>query len=149
MAKSTGISKSQVNLSLQRSFDVGLAKRDRGLNVPRANKGALLDFIITSIRYVFPAKQGAVTRGIKTSLSAPVLKQQLMSAGELNPVWPDAEGNTKGQAVEPLYKSVTYAIRRDPQLYILLALVDAVRIGQPRERGLATKLLNQYLEKTS
>ena len=72
-----------------------------------------------------------------------------MSAGELNPVWPDAEGNTKGKAVEPLYKSVTYAIRRDPQLYILLALVDAVRIGQPRERGLATKLLNQYLEKTS
>ena len=67
---------SQVNLSLQRSFDVGLAKRDRELNVPRANKGALLVFIVTSIRYLFPAKLGAVTRGIKTSLSAPVFKQQ-------------------------------------------------------------------------
>ena len=68
-----------------------------------------------------------------------------MSAGELVPVWPDARGDTKGQAVEPLFNSVIYAIGRDDELYALLALVDAIRIGQSRERNLAIKMMKQRL----
>ena len=146
LAHFTGISKSQVNLALQRCFDVGLAKRDRQTKVPRANIPALTEFIIYGLRYVFPVKLGTITRGISTSLAAPVLESNLFSAGELLPVWPDARGKTKGQKVEPLFKSVTYAIRRDPQLYALLALVDAIRIGQPRERKLAIQLFKQHME---
>ncbi len=145
LALETGISKSQVSLSLQRSFDVGLAKRDRKLGVPRTNTKGLFEFIAYGLRYVFPAKQGAVTRGVATSFGAPVLEEQLMSAGELVPVWPDAHGDTKGQAVAPLFKSVTYAIQKDDELYALLALVDAIRLGQPRERNLATELIQQRL----
>lgn len=145
LALSTGISKSQVNLALRRCFDVGLAKRDRHSDLPRVHIKALLELIVYGLKYVFPAKLGAVTRGITTSLAAPVLEGKLISTGDLLPVWPDAQGNTKGQTVEPLFKSVTYAVRRDAELYALLALVDAIRIGQPRERNLATDLLAKRL----
>jgi len=145
LALSTDISKSQVNLALRRCFDVGLAKRDRHSGLPRVHTKALLEFIVYGLKYVFPTKLGAVTRGITTSLAAPILEGKLISTGDLLPVWPDAQGKTKGQTVEPLFKSVTYAIRRDAELYALLALVDAVRIGQPRERNLATDLLAERL----
>jgi hypothetical protein len=38
-----------------------------------------------------------------------------------------------------------YAVRQDAELYALLALVDPIRIGQPRERNLAIKLLGKHL----
>lgn len=142
----TGISKSQVSLSINRCLDVGLLKYDRKTNVPRANKKALFEFIIYGLKYVFPAKAAEVTRGIATAFAAPVLNKTLIGGGEMVPVWPDARGNTKGQAVEPLFKSVVYAIRQDPQLYALLALVDAIRIGMPREASLAKELLRTHLE---
>ena len=69
-----------------------------------------------------------------------------MTAGEFVPVWPDARGNTKGQAVEPLFKSVPEAVRKDPQLYALLALTDAIRFGQARERGYAVDKLITLLK---
>jgi len=145
LAQSTGISKSQVNISLQRSIESGLARLDRKTQVPRANIKALYEFVVYGLRYVFPVKAGAVTRGISTALSAPVLQTDLHSVGDLPPVWPDANGNTKGQSIEPLFKSVGCAVQLDAELYALLALVDAIRIGQPRERNLAIKELGRRL----
>ena len=48
-------------------------------------------------------------------------------------------------AVQPLYPSVPGAARRDPALYDLLALVDAMRLGRARERGRAEKEISQRL----
>lgn len=146
LAKETGISKSQVSLSLNNCLDVGLIRKDRMNGTPRANARALFDFIVHGARYVFPAKPGAVTRGIATTFAAPALEGKLYSSGELAMVWPDARGNSKGQAIEPLFKSVPYAVRRDRELYAMLALVDAIRLGHPRESNLAAKQLAQYLE---
>lgn len=141
----TGISKTQINLSLNRSIEVGLAFRDRQDGTPRVNARALFEFIAFGIRYVFPARKGELTRGIGTAFSAPVLRDKLISAGELGLVWPDAYGKTTGQAVEPLFKTSPYAVKRDRVLYELLALVDAVRLGQPRERKLALELLENRM----
>ena len=63
LAADTGISKSQISLSLKRMYDVGLAKNDRRLGIPKTNSKALLEFIAYGIRYVFPAKEGVLTRG--------------------------------------------------------------------------------------
>lgn len=142
----TGISKSQVNLSLKRCQDVGLLRYDRKTGLPRVNAKALTEFIVFGLKYVFPARPAEIVRGVATAFAAPVLKQKLMSAGELIPVWPDARGRTKGQSIEPLFKSVPFAVRKDPELYALLALVDAIRIGQPREVNLAVSLLKQHME---
>lgn len=142
----TGISKSQISLALKRCFDVGLLRNDRKTGLPRVHTRALVDFIVFGLKYVFPARPAEIVRGVATAFAAPVLENKLMSAGELIPVWPDARGNTKGQAVEPLFKSVAYAVRKDPELYALLALVDAIRIGQPREVNLAATLLKKHME---
>jgi len=60
-------------------------------------------------------------------------------------VWPYAEGAIRGEEFEPLYPSVPFAAQRDPKLYELLALVDAIRDGRARERSLAAKELESRL----
>jgi hypothetical protein len=64
---------------------------------------------------------------------------------DLPPVWPDPRGRQRGIAVTPLHPAVPVLARRDPKLAELLALVDAIRMGDARVRGLATKLLGQRL----
>ncbi len=145
LEESTGISKSEVSGALRRCIQVGLAKAERGTGYPRANTRALLGFILHGIKYVFPAQPGALVRGIPTAHAAPVLAGRLLSAGEQASVWEDAQGSVLGQRIEPLYKSVSRAVRCDAQLYAMLALVDAIRLGQERESALAGKLLEQYL----
>jgi len=55
------------------------------------------------------------------------------------------EGRKKGQAVQPLFKSVPKAVIDDKCLYEYLALVDAIRLGNPREANLAAELLEEKL----
>ena len=69
----------------------------------------------------------------------------IQADGELPPVWPDPEGTVRGEELRPLYRSAPAAARRDPALYELLALVDAVRAGRPRERKLAVAELEARL----
>ncbi len=73
----TGISKTQINLSLKHCMDIGLAKTDRKQGVPRANTVALFEFIVFGLKYVFPVRAGELTRGIATSFAAPVLAKSL------------------------------------------------------------------------
>jgi hypothetical protein len=145
LAAVLGISKTEVNASINRSVDVGMAIYDRITNHPKANKKAILDFIVSGLKYVFPAKPAEMTRGIPTSFSAPVLKDELKSAGEYKYVWPDVNGHEKGQSVKPLFKSVPLAVKQDQRLYEYLALIDAIRLGNPREENLAIHILEEKL----
>jgi len=138
---STGVSKSEVNASINRSIAIGMAMLDRKSKLPKVNVSALLEFIVYGIKYVFPANPSAMVRGLPTSFAAPVLKGITMTAGEFIHVWPDAEGSDKGQSVQPLYKTVPMAVKKDPRLYSFLALVDAIRVGQARESDMAKKEL--------
>jgi hypothetical protein len=145
LSHQTGISKTQVSLSLKRCVEIGLAKFSRKDDLPMANTRRLLEFIAYGLRYVFPASPKELTRGIGTSYAAPVLAGQLMSAGEFDPVWADPEGNRKGLRVEPLYKGAIYAAKIDPHMYAALALVDAIRMGNPREANFAMKILEDRI----
>lgn len=108
-----GLGKSEVSKSLARCIDVGLAIKDRKTGYPKTNTGVLLEFIAHGLRYVFPARPGAMVRGIPTGAAAPVLRGELLGAGQFIWVWPDPMGNQMGQEVSPLYRSVPYAVRRD------------------------------------
>lgn len=145
LEKTTGISKTQISDSIKRCMDIGLAKKDRKYGVLRANKKSLLEFIIYGVKFVFPARMGELTRGVATSFSAPVLNEKLFSSGELIPVWPDETAKSKGLKVTPLFHSVPYAVRQDGHLYAMLALVDAIRLGNQREAGLAANMLEKML----
>ena len=89
------------------------------------------------LKYAFPAKPGAPQRGVATGFAAPMLKGQLVSSGADIHVWPYAEGSQRGSTITPLFKSVPEAALKDERLYELLALVDAIRLGNQREANLA------------
>jgi len=76
-----------------------------------------------------------------TDYAAPPLKDAIASGDELPPVWPWRDGDTRGIALQPLYKTAPVAALQDPFLYELLALVDAIRDGRARERKIAEKEL--------
>jgi hypothetical protein len=120
---------------------IGRLRASRLLHGPNAkdrpNISALEEFLVHGLKYVFPAEHGEVTRGIPTSYAAEPLKSEVAMSGDLPPVWPWHEGNTRGVGLAPLYKSVPRAALRDPILYQLLALVDAIRNGRARERKIA------------
>jgi hypothetical protein len=135
------ISKSEISNSIVRSRQTGLLTKGSERSSPRVHTRALFDFIVNGLKYVFPAKIGPMARGVATSFAAPALRDKLMSGGESRFVWPYAEGEDSGQAIEPLFKSVPYAAKHDEELYAYLALADAIRPGNPRETEVARKEL--------
>lgn len=145
LEESTGISKTEVSAAMKRCINIGLLKQDRYSQLLIVNKSGIFEFMIYGMKYVFPAKNGELTRGIATSIGAPVFKDKLMSAGDLLPVWSDPLGKTMGLSVRPLFKSVPYAVRRDPRLYAFLAIADALRLGKPREFKYAEKMLKNLI----
>ncbi|STX50459.1 Uncharacterised protein [Legionella busanensis] len=110
-------------------------------------KSACEECLIYGVKYFFPVELGSYTRGIPTSYAAPLFKKHLMLGDDPIPVWPYAEGECRGLALEPLYRSVPQAISKHPDqlFYELLALIDAIRIGRARERNIAIKLLREKL----
>ena len=63
-------------------------------------------------------------------------------------MWPFPDGHHRGVSLDPLYKTAPAAALRDPFLYELLALIDALREGRARERKLAEKELIARIRQT-
>ncbi len=147
LAASLGLSKSEVSNALKRCKEIGLLQPSlSGHEGYSVNRRALVDLIIHAVRFVFPVKPGEIVRGIPTAFAAPILEGKVMSAGDFIPVWPDAHGTRKGQAIIPLFKTVPGAVKKDQLLYHYLALVDALRIGSPREAQVAAQMLKRWTE---
>jgi hypothetical protein len=140
LAEALKISQSEVSQSIARSKYAGLLD-GKGKQVMRL---AFMDFLQYGIAYVFPQKPGPVVRGMPTAHSAEPLNTVFLS--DESYVWPWAKGNVRGHGIVPLYSSVPAAAGEDVNLYELLALVDALRIGRARERDLAiNELKNRIL----
>ncbi|CDZ76633.1 hypothetical protein BN59_00907 [Legionella massiliensis] len=110
-------------------------------------KAACEECLIIGVKYFFPGQLGSYTRGIATSYAAPLFKKHIILGDDPIPVWPYSEGEHRGLALEPLYRSVPRAIAKHPDqlFYELLILIDAIRIGRARERNIAIKLLREKL----
>jgi len=134
------VGSSSIHRAVERAADAGLITSGRTVN-----KAALLEFVLYGLRYAFYVKPGALTRGMPTAHAAPPLTQLIAPANDV-PVWPDSEGTVRGYEVTPLHKAVPEAAKRDLELYELLALVDALRIGRARERKLAQAELTRRLK---
>jgi len=139
LSKSLKISPGEISESLNRSAIAGLLSADKKILM----KKAFLEFLEYGLKFVFPQKAGAVLRGIPTAHSAPPLIQ-LLTADELF-VWPYSKGEYRGQAIEPLYKTVPEISMKDEKLYELLALTDALRIGKVREQKIAIEELKRRI----
>ncbi|MBU2554100.1 MAG: hypothetical protein KKF98_06530 [Bacteroidetes bacterium] len=140
LAYELGISASEISESINRSVIAGLISSDK----KELKRLALLDFLKSGLRYVYPQQPGALVRGIATAHSASPLKKEIISEEDF--VWPFGKGNTRGQAIEPLHPNTPEACLRDSKYYELMALTDAIRIGKAREQNLAFEMIKERIE---
>lgn len=141
LAQSLGMSASEVHAALERCEAAGLYNGENR----RILKQALLEFLVHGLRYVFYAQPGPLSRGLPTAHSAEPLKSKLVASPSEVYVWPDPQGIVRGQAIAPLYRSVPQAANNDPELYALLSLIDAIRVGRVREQRLAASELEKRI----
>ncbi|MEN8168067.1 MAG: hypothetical protein ABFR65_11400 [Pseudomonadota bacterium] len=113
---------------------------------PRPVLAALRSFMLHGAPYAYPAVRGEMTIGFPTLFGVAPLKDAVASPDESPPVWPHPEGIARGAALLPLYENLPLAAREDRALYELLALFDALRAGQARERELARIILEERLQ---
>ena len=60
-------------------------------------------------------------------------------------MWEHPRGRAKGSKIVPLYKSVPDLSMKDKWLYAILAVVDSIRLGRPRERNEASSVLKDLV----
>jgi hypothetical protein len=139
LASTLGIALSAAHRSVQR---LELA----ALLVPgerTARHHAILEFLLHGARYAFPAVLGRTAVGVPTAHAAPPLHTDGTIADPV--VWSAAHGTIRGESLTPLYPGAPRLIDRNPPVYELLALVDAIRLGRARDRRRATELLESRL----
>lgn len=137
------LSASQVHAALNRLVGSRLVVNDGETDRPLLH--AVEEFLVHGVKYAFPAQRGEVTRGVPTSWGAPPLTRVVLNPSDLRPVWPFPDGQHRGPGFQPLYRGAPEAALRDPFLYELLVLIDAIRDGRARERALAEKYLLKRL----
>lgn len=139
IAHELGLSSSTVHQSVQRLSNAGLLVKENR----RPNRVALLNFLVHGVRYAFPARLGRDARGVPTAHAGPSLRDTFQGAPAL--VWPDVDGEARGASLVPLYPQATGLPKNSPAVYEALTLVDAVRVGQSRERNAAVARLEQLI----
>ena len=137
LAKSLGLSLSQVNASIERALLSKLLVKIAADQKPKPILPSVTEFLIHGAMYSFPAETGSVVRGIPTAFAFKAIKDQIVTINEPPPVWAYSGGNQRGYSVSPLYKTAPMAALQDDTLYALLALFDTIRIGRARERTIA------------
>lgn len=141
LARDLGISPSEISESLNRSYHADLIDYYKR----HVFRLALHEFVVYAIRYVFPQRPGPMIRGMRTAHSAPPINKVIRSSD--NYVWPDTEGDARGQAIKPLYPTLVRASKQDEFLYAGLALIDALRVGRVREKNIAKEELEKMILK--
>jgi hypothetical protein len=140
LGRELGLTASETHAAVERACAAQLAIREEN-GKPRAIRAALRPFLQHGARYCFPATRGGMTRGVPTGYAAEPLRQEIRPGSDPPPVWPSERGTVRGIALHPLYPSVPEAVERNQALGELLALFDAIRGGNARERALAAKHL--------
>jgi hypothetical protein len=143
LAALTGLSMSEVHGALKRAEQARLLAFVN--KQPRIVTPLFKEFLLHGARYAFPPARGAMVGGVPTAYAAAPLDKQIAPSIDPPPVWPHAEGTARGIALIPLYPSAPAAALRNPALYENLALFDALRMGNARERKLAEEMFEERL----
>lgn len=138
LADRLGVQHSKIQRALDRLAEAGLYDPDRRQVIPHAAE----EFVEHALRYLHPAREGPVVRGVPTAWAASPLRGEIVS-DDLPPVWPDPEGNVRGQAVKPLDGRLPALARDWPEVAELAALADALRLGDARSRAAAQRHLHE------
>jgi len=143
LAAFTGLSMSEVHGALKRAEAARLLMFEA--RRPRILTPAFKEFLFHGAKYAFPPVRGALVAGVPTAHAAAPLNTHIAPSSDPAPVWPAIEGSVRGMALIPLYPSAPVAALRNAALYENLALFDAIRAGNVRERALAQSLFEARL----
>lgn len=139
LSRRTGVSVGEAHNAVKRLEKTPLlSRKGKRPHVPR-----LLDFLLHGVPNVFPGELGPESRGVPTAHSGPDLREQMVFEDEV--VWPGVHGSVRGQSLVPLVADAPQLAEENPELYRLLTLIDALRVGRARERALAASMLRERL----
>ncbi len=141
LAYKLNISASEITEVLNRCKIAGLIDSKKR----KVHKNSFLEFLMYGLRYVFPTQPGAMVKGVPTAHSAKPICEHITASSDIY-VWPYAKGTTRGQAIDPLYKTLPEAIKDDTAFYELLVIIDTLRVGRAREKSIAIKELKKRFE---
>lgn len=149
LATALKLSASEVHSAVTRALESGLLRKPlppakRTMPVPA--KAALAEFLISGVKYVWPATRGALTRGVPTAGSLAGVAQLLGMPEPPAPlVWAYPEGQIRGESLQPLYARAAEITLHDPELHEWLALIDIMRLKTGREAALAAAAIQKKL----
>lgn len=135
LAESTGLSAGECHNAVRRLRLSQLVLADER----RSSRDALHQFLVRGVPFAFPAVAGAETIGVATAHSSTAFHGIIESPTRF--VWPDADGQVRGQSLVPLFPGAAALPARNQPLYELLTIVDALRVGTTRVRKIAAELL--------
>lgn len=141
LAYSLKISASEISEALNRCKIAGLIDSKKR----KVNINSFTEFLIYGLKYVYPAEPGAIVKGIPTAHSASPIKERILAGNDVY-VWSYTKGSHRGQAIEPLYKTLPQAVKEDLLFYELLVIVDTIRVGRTREIKIAIEELKKRLK---
>lgn len=145
LAETLRVDHTLVHRSLRRTEAAGLYAAD-SKTVNRAN---FEDLATHAARFIAPARLGGLTRGVPAAWGAePIASVIRQPSQEPPPVWPDAHGEVRGQALQPLHDAAVQASRESTALAHLLSILDSLRVGDVRVRKVATDALHGTLHQT-
>lgn len=139
LGQALGLSSSTSFKSVQRLQSAGLLRPESR----EPNRMVLMQFLEHGVRCAFPPSIGREVRGVPTAHAGPTLSAFFDSAKPY--VWPDLDGTVRGTGLAPLYPKAPDLARSEPEIYNVLTLVDALRVGEARERNLALDALRTRL----
>ena len=135
------LSQGEIAKSLQRLSKVGLIFD----NEP--NRKACEEFLISAVKFIFPAQLGALTVGKPTAMSTVYFQKHLLQSKENMYVWSDVDGDTRGQMVHPLYPGLSKAASKDEKFYNMMSAIEVLRLGKARDKEVAKTFLKEEIGK--
>ena len=138
------ISQSEVTKSIKRLEKSKLLTRYSDDSV-QLHKHELMELFVYGVKYLFPAEVNIATRGMPAAHSSPSLNKIILS--EEAYVWPYINGNLKGLALTPIYRTLANALDRTPDeaFYAIISALDLIRLGGKRENKIAKEILENYI----
>ena len=152
LAQSCGLSASDTHAAVKRACRSGFLNLQPAgwsgtgsvIGNYSANRGALIEFGIHGLKFVWPAKDGPVRLGVPTGMAVVAEELDMVRGGETH-VWPSPDGTVQGASLEPWHPALPLACLQDPELHRLAAIIEVIRTGGARAADQARKALERRL----
>ena len=143
LAKSLGLSQAEVSNALTRLKMAGLLSDSK----THIKKLAAIEFIKHALKFMFPIRYSGMDRGILAGPSTAFVKEKVITSDGPDIIWQDSSGKNRGLCVGPIYPTVTFAVKKDPELYRLLTIIELFRgLGSTRHLHVASIWLDEMVK---